>query len=275
MRMRSIASAVVVLFTLGAGTADAQLTANQLKITGIQLDNPSLVGGVLSATGGTVTGLLGGVPFTTDITNFSLQGFPNAAAGGTCSVLDLELAPIHISLLGLHVDTSPICLTITAIEGGGLLGDLLCGLTDGLPLLNLGNLSGFLGQLVNDLNTILGNQQAQQPPAGGGGTGDVCTGQCKVLDLVLGPLNLSLLGLVVNLDDCTGGPVEVCVSATRSEGLLGQLLCGLAGHGPLLGNLSLADVGQLVTLVNQLLPGGLTGAEIQQIVRLFNQLILV
>jgi len=271
--MRSIASAVVVLFTLGAGTADAQLTANQLTITSIQLDNPSLEGGVLSATGGTVTGLLGGVPFTTDITNFSLQAFPDATAG-TCSILNLELAPIHISLLGLHVDTSPICLSITAIEGGGLLGNLLCGLTDGVPLLNLGNLSGFLGDLVNVLNTILGDPLAQQPPGGGGGTGDVCTGQCEVLDLVLGPLNLNLLGLVVNLDDCSGGPVEVCVSATRSEGLLGQLLCGLAGNGPLLGNLSLADVGQLVNLVNQLLPGGLTGGEISQIVRLFNRLIL-
>jgi hypothetical protein len=37
------------------------------------------------------------------------------AAPVTCPVLNLQLGPIHLDLLGLVVDTSPICLNITAI----------------------------------------------------------------------------------------------------------------------------------------------------------------
>ena len=51
---------------------------------------------------------------------------PGAVPDATCPVLDLSLGPINLSLLGLNVDTSPICLEITAHQGGGLLGDLLC-----------------------------------------------------------------------------------------------------------------------------------------------------
>jgi hypothetical protein len=48
-----------------------------------------------------------------------------------CSVLNLCLSPISVNLLGLHVDTSDICLVVTAIQGGRLLGDLLCELAGG------------------------------------------------------------------------------------------------------------------------------------------------
>jgi hypothetical protein len=82
-----------------------------------------------------------------------------------CSVLHLELAPIHLALLGLHVDTSAICL------------------------------NGSLGQSL-------------APADAAAAQSSVCTGDCEVLELVLGPLNLSLLGLNVSLDDCNGGPVQ-------------------------------------------------------------------
>ena len=49
----------------------------------------------------------------------------------TCPILNLQLNAIHLSVLGLNVDTSNICLSITAHQGGGLLGDLLCGLANG------------------------------------------------------------------------------------------------------------------------------------------------
>jgi hypothetical protein len=61
----------------------------------------------------------------------------------------------------------------------------------------------------------------------------VCTGECEVLDVVLGPLTLKLLGVTVKLNDCAHDAVEVCVSATAGEGLLGELLCALAGGGGL------------------------------------------
>ena len=54
-------------------------------------------------------------------------------------------------------------------------------------------------------------------------------GECDILNLVLGPVHLDLLGLVVNLDDCAGGPVTVDITAIEGGGLLGDLLCSVAG----------------------------------------------
>lgn len=67
---------------------------------------------------------------------------------------------------------------------------------------------------------------------------------CEILHLELGPLNLNLLGLVVNLNQ-----IVLDITAVPGPGnLLGNLLCAIAGlldrGGPLQ---------QLVTLLNQLL----------------------
>jgi hypothetical protein len=71
---------------------------------------------------------------------------------------------------------------------------------------------------------------------------------CQILDLVLGPLNLNLLGLVVHLDT-----VHLNITAVPGPGnLLGNLLCGLANA--LNGN---APLGALAKQLNRLL--GLTG----------------
>jgi hypothetical protein len=51
---------------------------------------------------------------------------------------------------------------------------------------------------------------------------------CNVLNLVLGPLHLNLLGLVVDLNE-----VVLNITAEAGGGLLGNLLCLIAG---LLGN---------------------------------------
>ena len=50
-------------------------------------------------------------------------------------------------------------------------------------------------------------------------------GACKVLDLVLGPLHLDLLGLVVDLNQ-----VHLTINAQQGPGnLLGNLLCAITG----------------------------------------------
>src|SRR5437588_4817870 len=56
-----------------------------------------------------------------------------AQTAANCNVLHLVLGPINLNLLGLHVTlgggaqmNQPIVLDITAQQGGGLLGDLLC-----------------------------------------------------------------------------------------------------------------------------------------------------
>jgi hypothetical protein len=52
---------------------------------------------------------------------------------GTCPILELTLGPLHLDLLGLVVDLNRVHLTITATRGGGILGDLLCGLSTTTP----------------------------------------------------------------------------------------------------------------------------------------------
>ncbi len=73
-----------------------------------------------------------------------------AAAAATCTILDLTIQPIDLNLLGLMVHTDTIHLEITAQQGGGLLGDLLCSLDNAL------NGGGSLSQIVNLLNQIIG-----------------------------------------------------------------------------------------------------------------------
>jgi hypothetical protein len=75
------------------------------------------------------------------------------------------------------------------------------------------------------------------------------TRACDILELVLGPLHLDLLGLVVDLNQV----ILSITGATGAGNLLGNLLCGITG---LFDSLSIG--GQLVTLLNQLV--GLLGA---------------
>lgn len=79
--------------------------------------------------------------------------------------------------------------------------------------------------------------------------GTVSTQQtgCEILDLVLGPLDLNLLGLVVHLDR-----VHLNITAVPGAGaLLGNLLCAVAG---LLDQTPLGGLGAVLTnLLNTLL----------------------
>ena len=79
------------------------------------------------------------------------------ALAATCNILNLDLGPLDLNLLGLVVHLDEVVLDITAVSGTGqLLGNLLCavaGLLDGGPG---GILGGLLGQLSNLLNQILG-----------------------------------------------------------------------------------------------------------------------
>jgi len=243
MRLSRIIGVAVLtaVFTSAAPRAEAQ-TGFVIQTINLKKVHLNAATGVVRGTGGTVSGLLEGVPFTTNITKFVLS--PSQPGSSSCSVLDLALAPIHISLAGLHVDTSAICLTITAFPNQGLLGNLLCGLAGGnLNLLGSSNLTDGLSAILNQ--ALNQGQNVAQPQEN-----TVCTGRCRVLDLVLGPLtlNVPLLGVQVDLNNCDDGPVEVCVSATAREGLLGQLLCSLAGQG-----LTLQDIANLIANVLALL----------------------
>jgi hypothetical protein len=148
-----------------------------------------------------------------------------------CDVLTLNLGPLHLELLGLVVDLSRVVLTIKADSNGGLLGSLFCGLAGGagaagaasLAKLNRTAAKMTKAAKTNGLNRGVAGFQVQAPPGFTQAPGTVCT----ILDLVLGPLDLNLLGLLVHLDR-----LRLTITAVRGGGILGDLLCGLAGGTP-------------------------------------------
>ena len=231
------ASTAIALLFVTSGLPEALAAPRPTSINIIPtITSVSLVNGALVATGtatATIHGQTTTVPFSAPVDISLAQNQP----GTICPVLDLTLGPINLNLLGLVVQTSPICLTITATEGGGLLGDLLCSLGQALaggatlqqalaasPDLNalLGGITNLLNEAVGRLNnailTSITPVQARRT--------------CAILHLELGPLNLTLLGLNVVLDNCANGPVTVDITAVTGRGnLLGNLLCELLGGG--------------------------------------------
>jgi hypothetical protein len=129
-----------------------------------------------------VNGLVGSNPFQAPLFITAQQG------GGACPILDLQIGAIDLNLLGLRVQTSQICLKITAFEGGGLLGDLLCAvanlLADGMPLSEVlarlqssGDLQRFLSGLTSLIDEVFDQITANTAtPAA----------TCEVLSLALG-----------------------------------------------------------------------------------------
>lgn len=117
-----------------------------------------VVDGVLTAVGtvsGDVTTLVGGTPVTTQVTNAPFTApITNLQSGGSCQILQLDVGAIHLDLLGLVVDLSPIHLNITAEPGSGqLLGNLLCAVAHLLD--NTGATGGALNGIANLLDQIL------------------------------------------------------------------------------------------------------------------------
>ena len=222
-RLGSVAVALGVMLTAGVPDAYAQgqrRAPQQFNLVPITITGVVVEGGQLVA-----HGIAGTETFSRVLT---LAVDP--ADVGTCPILNLSLGPINLDLLGLNVDTSAICLDITAQQGGGLLGDLLCGianlLSDGLPIGTIldsltvqdrARLNAGLTQLLNQAVFIpLSSSAALQ------------SATCEILSLAIGPLDLNLLGLRVELDDCMGGPVTLDITADPGGGLLGDLLCELS-----------------------------------------------
>jgi hypothetical protein len=149
------------------------------------------------------------------------------AAGGQqaiCQILTLQLDQLSLNLLGLHVDLSKVVLTITADSQGGILGRLFCGLANGKLKLasastaqKLTKAASRSGLATKGIGFAVPARQGQamQP------------GPCVILDLVLGPLHLNLLGLIVDLNQ-----VHLQITADPNGGILGSLLCSLTNPPP-------------------------------------------
>jgi hypothetical protein len=162
---------------------------------------------------------------------------------------------MHSTKLRLAVIAAFICLLVpfasygqtgiitsavqgTAANGTSFVGSLT---VTGFNVVNnaivaTGTLSG---SILNKAGGVIGTvtQQAVQVPLAS------ANGTCTVLTLTLGPLDLHLLGLQVHLNQ-----VVLTITANPAGGILGQLLCSLAGGLNLGGTLQ-----QIVGLLNQIL----------------------
>jgi hypothetical protein len=153
--------------------------------------------------------------------------------GRRCSLISLTLAPLRLDLLGLLVETSTINLRIRGVrrgEGSGVLGRLLCSLAgsrvDVRPAAARAAARALNAELPRrGLRTVRATATVRPQAV----TADH-QGTCQVLFLQLGPLELNVLGLLVELfGENRRDPVTITITARRGHGLLGDLFCSLAG----------------------------------------------
>lgn len=172
-----------------------------------------------------------------------------ATTGSTCEVLTLRLDRLNLALLGLRLDVSAVNLRITG-NRARTLGALFCRLATAT---RLGDVTKQL-RAARTLNRrlratplrMIGFRAVLHPgvapasaPAPASATPRQATTPapagptCPVLDLTLGPLNLDLLGLVVDLYGRTRvDPVRVTAVADPAAGILGRALCQISTQQP-------------------------------------------
>lgn len=144
-----------------AATAVSQVASTTRPVTGTLSDGSTFTGaisnlqtkvvnGALTLTGTiTGTGLPAGGQQFSQVLNLNQLGVNNS-----CTVLTLNLGPLHLDLLGLNVDLNQVNLNITAVPGAGnLLGNLLCSVAG---LLDNGGPVQSISALLNQILTGLG-----------------------------------------------------------------------------------------------------------------------
>lgn len=208
-----------IQINIAAQQGNGDLLGNLLGDTSNLLDVPAVSAVVNEILGNTVSLLNSGSLSVSGINTTSgpLSSTPTGSSTTTTtSVLTLHVAPVTLNLMGAVVTTSPIDVTLTAQPGQGLvLGNVVTDLANTFnpPLpkkLSLDDINAKLGNLLTELN--------QQIP-GGTTPPPVTLGPGQFLDLTVEPINLNLLGLLLQTS-----PIEV--TATNQT-----------GNGDLLGNI--------------------------------------
>ena len=167
--------------------------------------------------------------------------FAVQAQAGRCHVLTLTLDDLQLDLLGLRVDLSEVNLRIYAVrrgEGSGILGRLFCALSRSTVRLGRGASVAEAQKVVRSLNTRLEDRPMRAMRAtatlasNDGAQASQTAPSCRVLNLILGPLDLNLLGLVVELyGENRRSPITLSITSFPGQGVLGDLFCSLSG-GP-------------------------------------------
>jgi hypothetical protein len=141
------------------------------------------------------------------------------AKGGSCRILTLTLDKLQLTLLGLNVNLTKVNLTVTGRSRGGVLGALFCKLARAkVSSARTAAARALTARVRHHRIHPLGFSVPLSPK-----TTTSQAAPCPVLNLVLGPLNLDLLGLVVDLNQ-----VNLTITATPGGGALGDLFCSLS-----------------------------------------------
>lgn len=146
-----------------------------------------------------------------------------AAASG-CKILTLDLDELDLKLLGLRVHLDKVKLAVTGQRNGGVLGRLFCKLAGTRLKTRVQAANAINAKLARKPMRLISLQVpiTQRVTSAQAGT---AAPACQVLNLIVGPLNLELLGLVVDLNK-----VKLDITATRGAGVLGDLFCQLANN---------------------------------------------
>lgn len=218
------ATAAIAVSAGPAFPATRSASPARLKV-GVEVLKFATAGRAVHGTGmvnATLTGANGQSQTTHTLVAFT------ASAQGHCQILKLVLNPLHLSLLGLNVDLSKVVLKITGIRsgqpGGGVLGSLFCSLASThLAGDRRAAAARAINASLHHNNRLIHFTAFVNPVAKAAAAGATC----PVLDLVVGPLHLNLLGLVVKLNQ-----LHLTVTATQGGGVLGDLFCSLSTTTP-------------------------------------------
>jgi hypothetical protein len=260
-----LAGVASALAAPAAAQASDELTVTA-KITSFSAQR----GGIVA--NGTVTGSLrSGGEVAKDTSAIRLR-VAQRRTGRRCDVLTLNLRQLFLELLGARVETSAINLELYG-RRGAILGNLF-------SAVSRARIS--LPRAARALNRRLDGRPLRVMAAGTDipATTADHQGTCQVLKLILGPLHLDLLGLNVDLYGRNKqSPVIVTITALPGHGLLGDVLCSLAGGSSITSlaalqnvlrglGVSIADA-DLQDLLNRLglgdLSGGLSQADLNRI----------
>jgi hypothetical protein len=198
--------------TVSAENGDGKLLGNVLTLAS-NLVNLQGVSDALNNVLGNVVNLLNSAGLT--VTGVGPGDFTSAPAADT-PVLDVFVAPVHLNLLGAVVDTSPIHLTITAHSGEGLvLGNVVTDLANlfNPPLPDQLDVA-FINSRLEDLIAAL-NEQIPTIPATFSPPPPIPEGSDRILQLVVAPIDLNLLGLNLQTSQ-----INVNADAHTGDGLL-------------------------------------------------------
>ena len=144
-------------------------------------------------------------------------------SGGSCRILSLVLDQLKLNLLGLNVKLDKVNLQVTGNRRGGVLGSLFCKLASAQVKTKRTAAAHALNRRLKEAPIRPIQFRVRVKPVSAAQSDAGAT--CQVLNLVLGPLHLDLLGLVVDLNK-----VNLNITATRGQGQLGDTFCQLADN---------------------------------------------